>query len=318
MSRDKPRVGAPVSGIPEIDEHLAAVLPALHEAGWYPEEMVPIDYGLKLLFPWHRKPIAVTIYFSKKKGLSVVAGQGPDREVAQDIAALMRPATASGAGDEERGLARWIGTDEAGKGDYFGPLVAAAVLLDRDGAEAVQRMGATDSKRLSDEAVRSLAGRLRGQLGDRCAVVAVGPRRYNELYEQFRGGRGLNGLLAWCHGRAVQDLVERHDPPDAVVVDKFASDGVIRRALPRGLRLIARTKAEDNPAVAAASILARARYLAALQKLSDELGVRLTPGAGDPVIRAGRELVRRRGADALREAGKLHFRTTDTIRTTSG
>ncbi len=314
MKRATPREGAPVSGIPEIDEHLARVLPRLHQAGWYPEEMEPIDYGLKLSFPWHRKPITVTIYHSRKKGLSVVAGQGKDREVAEDIAALMRPEVASAAGDAERGLRRWIGTDEAGKGDYFGPLVVAAVLLDRETAAWVQEIGVTDSKRLGNEATRRLAGRLRGRLGDGCAVVSVGPRRYNELYEQFRGGRGLNGLLAWAHGRAVEDLLERHEAPDAVVVDRFASDGVIRRAMPGGVRILARPRAEDNPAVAAASVLARARYLSALQALSEQLGVTLGPGAGEPVLRAGAELVRQRGPEALREAGKLHFKTTETIR----
>jgi ribonuclease HIII len=314
MSRATPRQGAPLSGIPEIDEHLARVLPRLHEAGWYPEEMEPIAYGLKLTFPWHQRPLTVTLYYSKKKGLSVVPGQGRDAQVAGDIAALMRTSTATEASDEEQALGRWIGTDEAGKGDYFGPLVASAVLLDRDGAEWVTGLGVTDSKRLSNDKVRSFAGRLRGRLGDRCAVVAVGPRRYNEMYEQFRGGRGLNGLLAWCHGRAVRDVLEHHEPPDAVVVDRFASEGLIKRALPSGLRLIARPRAEDNPAVAAASVLARARYLRALEQLSEQLGVTLSSGAGDPVLRAGRELLKRHGSDVLAQAGKRHVRTTETIR----
>ncbi|MHC4838568.1 MAG: DUF3378 domain-containing protein, partial [Planctomycetota bacterium] len=42
----------------------------------------------------------------------------------------------------------WIGTDEAGKGDYFGPLVVAGVALPRDRLEILQTLGVDDSKSL--------------------------------------------------------------------------------------------------------------------------------------------------------------------------
>ncbi len=290
-------------------------MPALHAEGLYPAEMDPIPYGLKLVFELGGGTKAtVNMYFSKKNGLSVVPGKGPAAAVADHIAELLRPAPSGGASATERALKRWVGTDEAGKGDYFGPLTCAAVLLGKDTAAQVVKLGATDSKRLSNDRVLDLSIKLHRLLGSKAATVTIGPARYNELYATFRrSGSKLNGLLAWTHARAVKDLQDRGHDFDAVVIDRFATDTVIRRAMPEGLRFIARPRAEDNPAVAAASILARAAYLHGLVKLTKEHGVKLTSGAGDPVLRQGRELVQRHGAGILRQVGKHHFRTTQTI-----
>ena len=303
---------APVSGIPALDRHLVEALPRLQAAGLFPESMDPIPHGLKLVFTGERGAATVSLYHSAKKGLSVVAGAGKAGALANRAAALLRPV--SELPDAEQSLGRWVGTDEAGKGDYFGPLVTSGVLLDGDSAEEVVGLGAADSKRLGRKQLAELAGILRRVLGDCAATVAVGPRRYNELYEDMRRrGQKLNALLAWTHGRVVRDLIDRGHTFDAVVVDRFASQALIQRSMPAGTNLIARPRAEDNPAVAAASILARDTYMRQLRKLSNELGVELSPGAGPPVLRLGRQLVQRHGADVLRRAGKLHFRTTQTI-----
>ncbi|MCK4221238.1 MAG: ribonuclease HIII, partial [Dehalococcoidia bacterium] len=91
-------------------------------------------------------------------------------------------------------LTKWIGSDESGKGDYFGPLVIVAVLVNTVSAESLAQLGVKDSKRLSDKSVRELAGEIK----TKClhSVVAIGPRRYNELYSKIGN---LNRLLAWGH-----------------------------------------------------------------------------------------------------------------------
>ncbi len=79
-----------------------------------------------------------------------------------------------------------IGTDEAGKGDYFGPLVCAACYVDADSAAVLRELGVRDSKTLSDTAIKRLAAEIRTRFGGRFAVITIPPARYNELYEQFR------------------------------------------------------------------------------------------------------------------------------------
>ena len=44
-----------------------------------------------------------------------------------------------------------IGTDESGKGDFFGPLVIAGVLVDEKNAQYFHELGIKDSKKLSDK-----------------------------------------------------------------------------------------------------------------------------------------------------------------------
>jgi ribonuclease HIII len=200
-----------------------------------------------------------------------------------------------------------VGSDECGKGDFFGPLVVAAAYVDPDTAARLAEAGVQDSKRISDPRILTLSA----EVARRCPheVVSVSPTRYNELYEQFQN---LNRMLAWAHGRALERVLEQTGC-GRVVVDRFAKDDrVVGRALgPLGKKahVIQRPRAESEPAVAAASILARARFVRDLDRLSERAGMTLPKGAAPQVERAGRELVRAHGAQALGDYAKLHFRT---------
>jgi ribonuclease HIII len=79
------------------------------------------------------------------------------------------------------------------------------------------------------------------------------------------------------------------------------------------LNLLQIQKAERFVAVAAASVLARGRFLARLSQLSTESGFDLPKGASTKVIEAGKQIVNECGRDALRTFAKLHFKTTASI-----
>jgi ribonuclease HIII len=200
-----------------------------------------------------------------------------------------------------------IGTDESGKGDFFGPLVIAGFFMP-DGREGVLReLGVKDSKRTSDNRAREIAGILRS--GYVCSVVAIGPEKYNELYDKFRN---LNRLLAWGHARAIENILERVDVERAVT-DQFGDKSLVLDALMkkgRSIELVQQPRAEEDMAVAAASILARAEFLDRLKALSRDAGVELPKGAAPIVEDAGARLVKALGADALGRFAKLHFKTT--------
>ena len=55
----------------------------------------------------------------------------------------------------------WIGTDESGKGDYFGPLIIAGVLVDKDNIDTLKEINVRDSKRINDEIIRKMAWKIR-------------------------------------------------------------------------------------------------------------------------------------------------------------
>lgn len=207
-----------------------------------------------------------------------------------------------------------FGIDESGKGDFFGPLVIAGVFTDAAIARRLIDVGVMDSKRISSATrIRTLAAAIRATPGCRAEIVSIGPERYNEMHASFGN---LNRLLAWGHARVIEKLaVAKPDCPRALS-DQFARREVLERALrDKGLtlRLDQRTKGESDIAVAAASILARERFIDWIDKTSAAGGIRLPLGAADAVIQAGRALVARHGGDALRKTAKLHFRTTAAV-----
>lgn len=203
-----------------------------------------------------------------------------------------------------------IGIDESGKGDYFGPLVTAGVFVSRDTALVLEEQGVRDSKKVSDGKAKELARVIRGTCP--FEIVAVGPERYNALYAKMKN---LNRLLAWCHARVLENLLERV-PCTRALCDQFGDERLILNALMdkgRRVRLEQRVRAEENVAVAAASLLARAEFLRRLEALSGQYGLRFPKGAGAPVDQAGMAFIERFGAGDLTRVAKVHFRTTKKI-----
>jgi ribonuclease HIII len=201
-----------------------------------------------------------------------------------------------------------IGTDESGKGDYFGPLVVAGVWAPSGGREALVALRVRDSKTISDPQAQRLADAVRQAY--LTSVVAIGPERYNELYASMGN---LNRLLAWAHARVIENLLEQEPSCQQAISDQFGDARVLERALLERGRRVTLTQhpgAEADPVVAAASILARAEFLRRLEALGARFGIPLPKGAGPPVLQAGRVFVGRHGTAALGQVAKLHFRTT--------
>lgn len=204
-----------------------------------------------------------------------------------------------------------FGIDESGKGDFFGPLVIAGVFTDAAIARRLIDLGIMDSKRVTSAArIRQLAAAIRETPGCAHEIVSIGPESYNRMHASFRN---LNRLLAWGHAKVIEKLAAARPACPRALSDQFARPEVLERALrEKGLtlQLEQRTKGESDTAVAAASILARERFIDWMDKTSAACGVKLPLGASDAVVEAGRELIRRHGAEALGKAAKLHFRTT--------
>jgi ribonuclease HIII len=201
----------------------------------------------------------------------------------------------------------WIGTDESGKGDYFGPLVVAGVRLESTIAPAIKALGAQDSKLLTESAIRRIGAELLHIVTN--SIVVIGPERYNQLYSEMRN---VNTLLAWGHARCIENILEKADASLAIA-DQFGDERFILSALmKRGktIRLDQHPHAEDDVAVASASILARLEFLNRMERLSLEAGFQLPKGAGAEVETAARRLVASKGREALSHFGKVHFRTT--------
>lgn len=79
-----------------------------------------------------------------------------------------------------------------------------------------------------------------------------------------------------------------------------------------------RTKAEEDPVVAAASVVARAEYVRQIHALSQQFGAPLQKGAGPLVKVQAHQIIERFGARALGNFAKLHFRTSYEVVSAAG
>lgn len=268
-----------------------------------------------------------TLYAKEKHGLRKVCIQGGQ---AQDFVEFFLEPNVLGAAtigyedvlnpdrDESHG-----GSDESGKGDFFGPLVVCCCYTDPVLAKEMREMGTKDCKQMSDASVLAVGSKLRHLLGpQRYAVVKIGPAAYNRLYAKIKN---INRLLAWAHGCAIEELLERQPACPRVIVDQFApTETVIRRALKtRGkqIQIDQHHKAEADIAVAAASVIARELFLRDLADMAKDvdpkaeipLGV-VPKGSSDPRVReVAEKMVRANGPVWLLNHCKCHFQTTDKV-----
>jgi ribonuclease HIII len=206
-----------------------------------------------------------------------------------------------------------IGIDESGKGDFFGPLVIAGFLLTPDLDALLRDLGVKDSKQIKNDAqIQKIARTLKARAPRQCKVITLMPETYNRLVGRMGT---VNRLLAWGHASVIEELLTRFPDVKQAVADQFGPEHQIKNALKtRGkqIELIQRHKAESDPAVAAASILARAGFVDAMKTLSDLAGVPLPKGATH-VRPTAEGLVTAKGPDILTKVAKTHFRTTKQV-----
>jgi len=173
---------------------------------------------------------------------------------------------------------RVIGVDEAGKGDFFGSLVIAALLAPDDDLRSLAEIGVRDSKQIAPKRLLVIDERLRALYPH--VLVIIPPVEYNRRWKE---SRNLNKLKP--------DLIEQ---------------ALARRGCSVDVEQIER--GESIPQVGAASILARAGFVREMERLSGEIGFELPKGAAPLVDRAGRRLVLEQGTDVLQQVAKVHFK----------
>ena len=209
-----------------------------------------------------------------------------------------------------------IGSDESGKGDYFGSLVVACVYVDEFISHKLSDIGVKDSKSLSDTRILEIAKRIRYICKDKFIVVEISAERYNQIYAKFEDEKkSLNDLLAWAHAKAIEELLSKVECQTAIV-DQFADEHLLLEKLQeqgKKLQIIQVPRAESNIAVAAASILARERFITKLDRLGNQYQTKIPKGASQEVIKVARSLVEKNGDEILKKIAKFHFKTTKEI-----
>ncbi|MCC6782463.1 MAG: ribonuclease HIII [Planctomycetes bacterium] len=256
--------------------------------------------------------VVLTCYTS---GKLVVQGRNLDTFVERFLGTAADASQGKGtqAGDADLPLdVPLIGSDEAGKGDYFGPLVVAAVFATQTHAAELTKLGIRDSKVVSDDRARMLAGRIESLLDHE--IVRLDPADYNA---RWNDARNVNVVLGELHARAIAALAARHDDAELAIVDRFGDERFVasplRRVREAAPRLLQVPRAERNLAVAAASLVARAAFLDGIAACTDACGTELHKGAGDAVDEDARRVVAIGGEALLAQVAKLHFKNTSRV-----
>jgi ribonuclease HIII len=251
----------------------------------------------------------VTAYES---GKLVIAGKGTEEFVTMTLEPDVTMAPKLGY--DEVLHPEWFelhaGLDESGKGDFFGPVVAATVIADKTAIEGWIKAGVKDSKRIVDSQIIKLDKLIRETHGVAVATCLCGMAKYNLIMSRPRAN--LNRLLAWQHATALVQALSRKKAPRGLL-DQFTKQPLVQRELTKmgvaDFELAMRTKAEEDPVVAAASVVARAEYVRQMHALSKQFGSPLQKGAGPLVKEQAAQIIGRFGAKALGSFAKLHFRT---------
>lgn len=203
-----------------------------------------------------------------------------------------------------------IGTDESGKGDFFGPLVIAGVFVNDKNRKLFEDMGIRDSKTLKDDTMIKMA--LEIQKNSVFSVIAISNSKYNELYGKFKN---LNKLLAWGHASVIENILEKTECKMALS-DKFGDESLIKNALKtkgKQITLEQRVRGESDIAVAAASVLARATYVNKMQTMERFYKMEFAKGCNNIVKAQATEFIKKYGKDRLKEVCKTHFKTYSEI-----
>jgi len=276
----------------------------------------PKDYAF-----WHIKnaDFSATFYNSSK---FVIQGKNINplleklSEKFPEINSSPQPTPTRGEGDSTNPSpltlhsSPYIGTDESGKGDFFGPLVVAGVLVDEKNRQLFFDLGIKDSKTLKDSDMIKMAQQI--QKHSTYSVVAISNAKYNELYSNFKN---LNKLLAWGHARVIENILEKQ-PCEYALSDKFGDESLIKNALFKNgktIKLDQRTKAESDIAVAAASVLARATFVQKMKHMENFYDCPFPKGCNNQVKLAANTFIEKYGKERLSEVCKAHFKTYNEI-----
>ncbi|MDB6170399.1 MAG: ribonuclease [Verrucomicrobia bacterium] len=290
----------------KLDDAQMEKLRAICEA----RSFVPFEVGYtRFAYKADHLKINIAAYTS---GKVVIAGKGTEDFVRDTLEPEVTGAAKLGY--DEVLHPDWFeshaGLDESGKGDFFGPVIAATVIADRPAIDAWIKAGVKDSKKIAESQIIKLDRIIRETRGAVARTCFCGMPKYNELMARPRAS--LNNLLAWQHATALEQALAAKRVPWGLL-DQFTEKQLVQKELARkkveGFDLRMRVRAEEDPVVAAASVVARAEFVRQMHALSKQFGGQLQKGAGSLVKDQAHEIINRFGVRALGNFAKLHFRT---------
>lgn len=205
------------------------------------------------------------------------------------------------------------GSDEVGTGDYFGPVVVSASIVQKDVVESLKKLRIQDSKQINDDKIRQLAPKIKKLCPH--TILIVSPHKYNQIHTQHN----MVDIKCLLHNQAYINLKNKGYPlPDFKIIDQFVQEKSYYKYLKNKEEVIQNihfeTKAENKYlSVACASILARNAFLETWDKMEEKYNFKFEKGASKKVDLCAQKFVDKFGFDELENIAKLHFANTKKI-----
>ena len=284
----------------------------LKNEGFSVSQPVKKEYNYETIVNSGKEQLKLLVYFGKK-GVKVILQGNEENDFYKKVKKIVFGQDLfEDKKSKVEDFDEYIGTDESGKGDYFGPLVIASVFVDEKSQTQLYNLGVKDSKLLSDVQIKELEKKIKTVIKENFDIVVINPEKYNELYESFGN---LNKLLGWGHSKAIQNLSEKTKCTN-VISDKFGNEKIIVDELNKKnmhLNLYQTTKAERYIGVAAASIIARAKVIDWFTFQSRGTGINIPKGAGKFVDIAVKQVLDKFNDKYLLKMIKFHFKNSRNI-----
>lgn len=262
----------------------------------------------KIMFQGIGADIEASFWFERER---ILNKRNVNNEIATDL--KKKEEKAKELKDDRFKYSSTIGSDEVGTGDYFGPIVVTASYVDIKDKFKLEELGIKDSKKITDEKIRSIAPKLIKEIPHTTFILT--PKEYNE-----KGITNMNKIKSILHNKVLYNLINKDDYNyKYIVVDQFAIPTKyfehINNIPNKVTNITFTTHAEDKClSVAVSSIISRYIFLTEMDKLSDELGMPIHKGAGNNVDNQGLEIIKKYGLNKLKDIAKLNFKNTDKIK----
>ncbi|MEN8193302.1 MAG: ribonuclease HIII [Bacteroidota bacterium] len=265
-------------------------------------------YNFEFLISSAQDQVKVQVYFGKK-GVKIILQGNKESLLYKEIhPVIFNQHSFEFSKTEGNEPDEYIGSDESGKGDVFGPLVVGAFYLNKKNKKVLSSLGVRDSKELSDTQIDGIAKIIEKELKDDYEIVIINPEKYNELYSKWKN---LNSMLTWAHSTAINNLLKRKDCKE-VISDKFSNQSLMIELNMNSekVNVLQIHKAEKYLGVAAASIIARSK-LNNWFRIKKSQGMNLPKGASQDVNNFLINFVPT--ANKINKLAKLHFKNIKTL-----
>ena len=294
------------------EKQISKIKETLKKSGLSVSDPILNEYSYQINISQNKDKISLQIFFGKRGNKLIIQGNKELRLYRLVNELFFGENLFSEEKTEIEPKNSYIGTDESGKGDYFGPLVVAGVFVTPETGNILRLLGVKDSKELNDSQIKRLAtgiGKIEGVISE---TILISPEKYNQLYEKMGN---LNSLMGWAHAKVIENLLSRCNAIEAIS-DKFGNEKIILDALQekgRQINLTQITKAEKFTAVAAASVIARDAVVNWFQYQSRKMKITIPKGASEEVENVAKKIAEKYGKESLHKIAKLHFKTSKKI-----